>query len=72
MHCDPTASHYLKLLLDAIFCPKGGIFRNEIVWAYSGGGRPRNDFARKHDINSDILKAKRLSLMPTLLEFPII
>ncbi len=30
LHCDPTASHYLKLLMDAIFGPQ--MFRNEIVW----------------------------------------
>ena len=30
LHCDPTASHYLKTLLDAIFGQ--GNFRNEIVW----------------------------------------
>jgi site-specific DNA-methyltransferase (adenine-specific) len=30
LHCDPTASHYLKLLLDQIFGPT--MFRNEIVW----------------------------------------
>jgi site-specific DNA-methyltransferase (adenine-specific) len=30
LHCDPTASHYLKLLLDAVFGPT--TFRNEIVW----------------------------------------
>ena len=30
LHCDPTASHYLKLLLDAIFGP--GHFRSEINW----------------------------------------
>ncbi len=30
LHCDPTASHYLKLLLDAIFGPPN--FRNEITW----------------------------------------
>ena len=30
LHCDPTASHYLKLLLDAVFGP--ACFRNEIVW----------------------------------------
>ena len=30
LHCDPTASHYLKLLLDAVFGPTR--FRNEIVW----------------------------------------
>ena len=32
LHCDPTASHYLKLLLDSIFCRNGGDFQNEIVW----------------------------------------
>jgi len=30
LHCDPTASHYLKLLLDAVFGARN--FRNEIVW----------------------------------------
>jgi len=49
LHCDPTASHYLKLLLDAVFQPGGG-FRNEIVWCYSHGGRSRKWFGRKHDI----------------------
>ena len=35
LHCDPTASHYLKMLMDAVF----GIssFRNEIVWNYGRG-----------------------------------
>jgi DNA modification methylase len=32
VHCDPTASHYLKLLLDSIFCDRGGKFNNEIIW----------------------------------------
>jgi site-specific DNA-methyltransferase (adenine-specific) len=30
LHCDPTASHYLKLLMDAVFDPRN--FRNEITW----------------------------------------
>jgi site-specific DNA-methyltransferase (adenine-specific) len=30
LHCDPTASHYLKVILDAIFGPQN--FRNEIIW----------------------------------------
>ena len=47
LHCDPTASHYLKLVLDAIFGQQN--FRNEIVWCYSGGGQPKRDFPRKHD-----------------------
>ncbi len=41
LHCDPTASHYLKILLDAVFGP--GNFRNEITWkrtsAHSDGAR---------------------------------
>ena len=48
LHCDPTASHYLKLLMDAVFGKDA--FKNEIVWSYSGGGVPKNAFARKHDI----------------------
>jgi DNA modification methylase len=50
LHCDPTASHYLKLLLDTTFDAAGGGFRNEIVWCYSHGGRSRKWFGRKHDI----------------------
>ncbi len=56
LHCDPTASHYLKTLLDAIFGRKQ--FRNEIVWAYRGGGVPRNAFARKHDLIFAYAKTK--------------
>ena len=33
LHCDPTASHYLKMLMDAVFGPK--YFRNEIAWQRS-------------------------------------
>ena len=48
LHCDPAASHYLKLLLDAVFGMKN--YRNEIVWCYAGGGIPKKDFPRKHDV----------------------
>jgi len=48
LHCDPTASHYLKLVLDQIFGPAN--FRNEIVWYYRTGGVGKRWFARKHDI----------------------
>lgn len=48
LHCDPTASHYLKALMDAIFGATN--FRNEIVWHYTNklgtGGRV---FDRQHD-----------------------
>ena len=48
LHCDPTASHYLKIIMDAIFGKMN--FRNEIVWCYAGGGIPKKDFPRKHDV----------------------
>lgn len=49
LHCDPTSSHYLKLILDSIFCGQGGNFINEIVWGYSHGGKSKRHFGRKHD-----------------------
>ncbi|MCE5271528.1 site-specific DNA-methyltransferase, partial [bacterium] len=33
LHCDPTASHYLKMLMDAVFGP--GNFTNEVIWKRS-------------------------------------
>ena len=48
LHCDPTASHYLKQLLDAVFGPEA--FMNEIIWHYTGGGRSKTHFSRKHDV----------------------
>ena len=49
LHCDPTASHYLKLLMDGIF--GWHQFRNEIVWAYSGWNKQlRAHLERRHDV----------------------
>ena len=50
LHCDPTASHYLKLVLDTIFCAQGGDFQNEIIWSYKTGGASKKRFAKKHDV----------------------
>ncbi len=51
LHCDPTSSHYLKIVLDAIFCAgQPGDFRNEIIWGYESGGRSKRDFSSKHDV----------------------
>jgi site-specific DNA-methyltransferase (adenine-specific) len=58
LHCDPTASHYLKLVLDAIFCPQGGNFVNEIAWCYASGGVSKRYFAKKHDIIFFYVKSK--------------
>jgi site-specific DNA-methyltransferase (adenine-specific) len=48
LHCDPTASHYLKVLMDSIYGPKR--FKNEIVWAYSGSETANKHFPKKHDV----------------------
>ena len=48
LHCDPTASHYLKLLMDAVFGM--GRFRNEIVWHYRRWTGKAKRFQRLHDL----------------------
>ncbi len=48
LHCDPTMSHYLKLLMDAIWGRQQ--FCNEFIWYYSGGGAAKKRWARKHDV----------------------
>ena len=48
LHCDPTMSHWLKLVMDAVFGKKS--FRNEIVWCYTGASNTPRWFPRKHDI----------------------
>jgi len=48
LHCDPTASHYLKILMDTIFGVSN--FRNEIIWFYKTGGASKRHFSRKHDV----------------------
>ncbi len=47
LHCDPTAGHYLKLLMDALFETRN--FQNEFVWYYGGGGASKKRWGRKHD-----------------------
>ena len=48
LHCDPTASHYLKAVMDAIFGYRN--FRNEIIWHYGGPVRISKEFPKKHDM----------------------
>lgn len=48
LHCDPTASHYLKVILDAIFGQDN--FRNEIVWRRSHNKGTGRKLAAVHDV----------------------
>jgi site-specific DNA-methyltransferase (adenine-specific) len=50
LHCDPSASHYLKIILDAIFCAQGGDYCNEIIWLRHEGHNDAKRFGRVHDI----------------------
>jgi site-specific DNA-methyltransferase (adenine-specific) len=51
LHCDPTASHYLKLVLDAVFCVRGGNYINEMIWIYSRmAAKGQKQLSRCHDI----------------------
>ena len=48
LHCDPTASHYLKLLMDAAFGSAN--FQNEIIWHYRKWATGRYAFQKNHDV----------------------
>jgi len=48
LHCDPTASHYLKIILDTIFGKKN--FQNEIIWHYRRWTGSANKFLGMHDV----------------------
>ena len=47
LHCDPTMSHYLKLLMDALFGARN--YRNEIVWRRYGSHNDAKRYGRVHD-----------------------
>lgn len=49
LHCDPTSSHYLKLVLDAVFCAQGGDFLNEIIWKRTTAHNDPQRFGRIQD-----------------------
>jgi DNA modification methylase len=49
-HCDPTSSHYLKLLVDSIFCPNGGDFKNEVVWKRTSAHNDSKTCGNSHDV----------------------
>ncbi|MCL2742356.1 MAG: HNH endonuclease [Planctomycetaceae bacterium] len=71
LHCDPTASHYLKSLLDGIFGRNN--FRNEIVWRIgwvSGYKTKGNKFIRNHDIILYYTKSSDFVFNKEYIEYP--
>ncbi len=62
LHCDPTASHYLKLVLDSIFVTQGGDFKSEIIWkrssAHNDAKQGRKQYGNIHDVIFFYTKSK--------------
>ena len=48
LHCNPTASHYLKLVMDSIFNVKN--YQSEVIWGYRTQGVSRSNWPKKHDV----------------------
>ena len=57
LHCDPTASHYLKVVLDVVFGP--GTFQNEVIWRYRRWPTRARRFQRMHDVLFYYAKSER-------------
>lgn len=47
LHCDRRMAHFFRLICDTLFGEAN--FRSEIIWHYTGGGRAKRYFSRKHD-----------------------
>ena len=57
LHCDPTASHYLKLLMDAVFGPEN--WRNEIIWKRTSAHNSATRYGPNHDTILFYSKSRR-------------
>ena len=57
LHCDPTASHYLKVVLDGVFGPEN--FRNEIIWRRTGSHNAAKRYGPIHDTILFVTKSAR-------------
>jgi site-specific DNA-methyltransferase (adenine-specific) len=65
LHCDPTASHYLKMLMDAVFGPEN--FRSEVIWRRSSGhNKLSRQFGPIHDTILFYARSSRAYFRPAL------
>ena len=68
LHCDPTASHYIKVAMDGIFGRRN--FLNEIIWHYQTGGASKNWFSKKHDVIFWYKKTDKYNFYPDKVRMP--
>jgi DNA modification methylase len=73
LHCDPTASHYLRLILDAVF--GGDRFQNEIIWKRTTAHSSAKKWAPVHDVllyytksNTSVWNSPRTAYDPAYLD----
>ena len=59
LHCDDTASHYLKLIMDSIFGREN--YKNEIIWKRTAGRSDGKRFGRVHDVILYYTKSKKFT-----------
>ena len=68
LHCDPYASHYLKLVMDAIFGEKH--FRNEIAWCYKSTSQAKRWYPKKHQNLFFYTKGEEWTFNPDAIRVP--
>ena len=64
LHCDPTASHYIKMCMDAIWGKKN--FQNEIIWHYRRWTAASKRFQKMHDVIFYYTKTKNYTFTKPL------
>ena len=69
LHCDPTSSHYLKLVLDSVFVSSGGDIRNEIIWHYRRWTGKAKKFQELHDTVFYYTKSDDYTFNPLYVEY---
>jgi len=66
LHCDPTASHYLKMILDAVFGPRS--FRNEVIWVRHNARSTKGRWPRVHDTLLFYSKSEAFTFHPVIVK----
>lgn len=69
LHCDKTASHYLKLVCDSIFVPQGGDYRNEITWKRTSSHSDAKRYAKISDVIYYYTKSSEYTWNPPRLPY---
>lgn len=67
LHCDPAASHYLKLILDQLFGPEN--FRNEIIWKRTHAHSSSRRYGPVHDVILFFSKSQKYTWNPVFSEY---